>query len=115
MPRAKFLAIGIVLIGVIALAGGGTLLFLRLHHTIALGFLAIGLVVALAGVGLAIWTRTSGVSHGPGGSSEFGSTRRTSSRTLQTLIAGLIIGGATVGSYVYVSSQLSAHSGSKLG
>jgi hypothetical protein len=115
MPRTKLLSIGIVLMGAIALAGGGALVLLKLHHTIAYGVLAIGVVLAVAGVGLAFSTRTSAQSQRLSRPSEFGSTRRTSSRTLQTLIAALIIGGATVGSYVYVSSQLSAQSGSKLG
>jgi len=116
MPRTKLLSIGIVVMGVMALAGGGALLLLKLHHTIALGILGIGVVLAVAGVGLAIKSRTSGPSQGLGRPDEFGSTRRTSSRTLQTVIAALIIGSATVGSYLYVSSQLSAQqSGSKLG
>ena len=115
MPWTRSLSIGVVAIGAIASAGGGALLLLKVHHTIALGILGIGVVLAVAGVGLAIKTRTSGMSQGLGRSSEFGSTRRTGSRTLQTLMAALIIGGATVGSYVYVSSQLSAQSGSKLG
>jgi len=115
MPWTRSLSIGVVAIGAIASAGGGALLLLKLHHTIALGILGIGVVLAAAGVGLAIKTRTSGPSQGLGRPNEFGSTRRTSSRTLQTVIAALIIGGATVGSYLYVSSQVSAQSGSKLG
>jgi hypothetical protein len=115
MPWTRSLSIGVVAIGAIASAVGGALLLLKLHHTIAMGILGIGVVLAVAGVGLAIKTRTSGTSQGLGRPNEFGSTRRTSSRTLQTIIAALIIGGATVGSYLYVSSQVSAQSGSKLG
>jgi len=110
MPRTRFVSIALVAMGAVALAAGAALSLLKVHHTIGTGSLAIGVVLELAGVGMAIRGRTSGLAQ-----RAKGLPRWTAGQRLQSLIVALIIVGATVGSYLYVSSQLSAQSGSQLG
>src|SRR5438552_880773 len=115
MPRTKLFSIGISAFGFVVLVGGGALLLSRAHHTIATASIGVGALLAAAGVGVALWTRISSDSQRPSHAKVTGSFRRTSGPRLQTAIAALIIGGATVGSYLYVSSQLSAQSGGQVG
>src|SRR5947208_15093364 len=115
MPPDKLLPIGLAAAGVLVLVGGIALFFLGSHHTIAVGSVAIGGILAVAGAALVLSSRPSGISKRLSRPRNLRSNRWTSNSRLQTAIAALIIGGATVGSYLYVSSQVSTQSGTYLG
>jgi len=110
MPRTRLVAVALVAIGAIALAAGGALVFLKVHHTLGTGSVAIGVVLELAGVATAFIGRMSGRAKVAKGAPRWSSGSR-----LQGVIAAIIIGGATFGSYLYVSSQVSAQSSSHPG
>jgi hypothetical protein len=110
MSPARLASIGLVAMGIVALAAGGDLLLLKVHHTIGIGSIVVGFGLEAIGVAMVFKSRSSGLEQ-----RKKSPPRWVGGPRLQTVIAAAIIVGTTFGSYLYVSSQVSAQSGGQSG
>jgi hypothetical protein len=105
MLQSTRILVLVIASGSILLAGASGLLLLELHRSIAIGCLGLGIVLVVGGVAMAFRSRVSGLRQTAKVSRKLSGGSR-----LQSVIAAAIIVGATIGSFLYVSGQVSAQS-----
>ena len=102
-------------VGVVALVTGAAMIHYRWHRTLGYGGLGIGVLFALVGAGLVVWTRRSPGASGGSKFRPFGGRGLPSSNRAKAIIAAAIIVGATLGTFVYSEYQLTSQSSGQFG